>query len=993
MTLPMTPHASTSSATGAIDPHQLLDEVMEGLRETAEEVVPWFVEQMPGVYFQDTDHRTRLAHLRAILAARASGQAPKLTLKSADGMQWTMIRPLDYPGVLAELVHELPQEPTLRSAKIHTAADGKLVLNVFEFGEAAQFDPSKPEQQRKLEEVIAYARELARDWSEEEIRSHMARCDADYVLTLTPLRLHKHWRLFKSLSGTDGCAVQLERESDPAYSRIVVAVGNSRTRTMIERIATRLSRYAINIHRAHLDLIDDPGNGQIGILGFVVQGPDGGAIDADSDLWRSVRRDLLRIKWIDDVALTLSDAHADLGIRRAEVILALCNLVHQVLMKVNPYAFARDRLFRLADRHINLSRRIADLFLDRFNPEQPLTDAEYEARARGLRADIATEIDPEDARTLFSRLVDAVDATLRTNVYLEERYALSMRIDPALLATPEREELPYGVFFIHGRGFNAFHVRFSDIARGGVRAVRPAGLEQHAREAERLYDECYGLAFAQQLKNKDIPEGGAKAVILVEPGNPVARCFKAFADALLDLIVAVPDVKAKVLDRFGRDEILYLGPDENITPDLIEWVVDRAGRRGYGLPNSFMSSKPGAGINHKEYGVTSEGVTVFLDVALRAVGIDPKRQPFTVKITGGPDGDVAGNEIKILHREYGENARILGIADGSGVGEDPDGLDHAELLRLVTKSLPIAQFDRTKLGPRGRIVSVDEPDGIHLRNTLHNRIVADAFVPAGGRPRTIHEGNWRQYLTKDGKPSSRVIVEGANLFLTPGARRELSDAGVLIFKDSSANKCGVICSSYEISASMVVSTQEFMAIKKPFVEQVLVKLRDLARKEAELLLREHQRQPHVPLPEMSIRLSRVIIRASDAIESVLDGLTPEDWNLVRQLVVEHLPSVLVEKVGDALWERLPRAYMKGMIAASLASRIVYKEGLDYLETMPMAAVADFAIRYLRQERQTAVLLDEVLQSHLPHKNRIAELLARGGTRSALGDIGPVGSTR
>ena len=41
-------------------------------------------------------------------------------------------------------------------------------------------------------------------------------------------------------------------------------------------------------------------------------------------------------------------------------------------------------------------------------------------------------------------------------------------------------------------------------------------------------------------------------------------------------------------------------------------VVDRAARRGYGMPSSFMSSKPDAGINHKEFGVTSEGVAVFL---------------------------------------------------------------------------------------------------------------------------------------------------------------------------------------------------------------------------------------------------------------------------------------------------------------------------------------------------------------------------------------------
>lgn len=46
---------------------------------------------------------------------------------------------------------------------------------------------------------------------------------------------------------------------------------------------------------------------------------------------------------------------------------------------------------------------------------------------------------------------------------------------------------------------------------------------------------------------------------------------------------------------------------------------------------------------------------------------------------GGPDGDVAGNEIKILVREFGTNAKIVGIADATGCAEDPDGLDQEEV--------------------------------------------------------------------------------------------------------------------------------------------------------------------------------------------------------------------------------------------------------------------------------------------------------------------------
>jgi glutamate dehydrogenase len=451
----------------------------------------------------------------------------------------------------------------------------------------------------------------------------------------------------------------------------------------------------------------------------------------------------------------------------------------------------------------------------------------------------------------------------------------------------------------------------------------------------------------------------------------------------LDLITPDPKTRACIVDRLGQDELLYLGPDENITPQLIEWIVDRARRRGYPTPTALMSSKPGAGINHKQYGVTSEGVTVFLDVALRAIGIDPRKRPFTVKLTGGPDGDVAGNMLKIMHREFGNNARIVGIADGSGSGDDPIGLDHQELLRLVKSELPISFFDRARLGPRGRIVSLQEPHGIQLRNSLHNRIVADAFVPCGGRPHAINARNWKDYLQSNGTPSSKVIVEGANLFLTSEARAQLSDCGVVIFKDSSANKCGVICSSFEIGASMLLHEEEFLKIKDRFVQQVLTKLRELARREAELLARVHQHRPQVPLPEVSTRVSRVMIRTADAIEASIDHLEPQDAELMQRLVIDHLPPVLFETVGEKLWTKMPRPYLKWIMAKCLAARMVYREGFEYLETMPHAAIADLGVRYLRSELERSQLVEEVVKSKLPDRQRIAELLGEGAILTTL----------
>ncbi|MCH8823033.1 MAG: NAD-glutamate dehydrogenase [Planctomycetes bacterium] len=977
---------STSSiTTDPLDPKTLIDELTEGLRETAQDVVPWFVANMPPMYFQDTDHATQLGHLRAIIAAKASGRPIELTLRSEDGSQWTLVRPLDYPGVLAELVSELPHDRPLRAAKIHTAIDGQLVLDTFEFGEADRFDPQDPKQRAKLELTIAHAVEHEPDWTAQEITEQFERLGAEYVLTVTPLRICRHIKFFRRVSGTDGTAVSLEPETDPSQSRIVVAIGNATTRTMLERIATRLSRSSINIHRAYLDLIDDGANGSISLLGFVVQTPEGGPLEADSDLWKSLRKDLIRLKWLDERSLSLAYRHPDLDLTRAEIIIAFCHLVHQLLLKTNRYAFELDRIVRLAERNILHSSKIADLMLARFNPNDPLDDERFETRKIQLLEQIASDVDLEEARTVLSTMIKAVEAIKRTNVYVENRYALSFRLDPNLLADEQRPEVPFGVFFVHGRSFNGFHVRFREIARGGVRVVRTVSPDQHAREAERLFDEAYYLASAQQLKNKDIPEGGAKATILLDPTAKLARSVKAFVDAILDLITPDPQTQQFIVDRLGFDELLYLGPDENITPELIDWIVDRAARRGYPSPTALMSSKPGAGINHKRYGVTSEGITVFLDVALRSVGINPTQQPFTIKITGGPDGDVAGNEIKILDREYGNNARIVGIADGSGVGEDPDGLDHTELLRLVENTLPISHFNRKKLGPNGRIVALEEPDGVHLRNTMHNRIVADAFIPAGGRPNAIHDSNWQEYLLPDGKPSSPVIVEGANLFLTPQARTRLSERGTLIIKDSSANKCGVICSSFEIVASMLLSEEEFLEIKDIFVEQVLEKLRMLAKREAELLLRLHRHYPPVPLPAISERLSRVMIRAADAIEEAIEDLENKNSQLVRQLVIDHLPEVLVAKAGNRLWTDTPRSYLKWIMAKSLAARIVYREGFESLELMPATSISDLATKYLKLELERRNLIDEVDASDLPNRQRIAKLLADAGILTTIGN--------
>ncbi len=982
MRIAATPSTSTPPTT-----QDLISELSHEFRETAEQVVPWFMLQMPKMYFQDTAADAVRAHLRAIIAAKASGSPLDLTVRSEDGREWTSIRPGNRVGVLAEIVGSLPMEPSLRAAKIHASADGAIVLDSFEFGERTPFDPNDPVQSAKVDQAIRWSREHGLDWKESEIRSYAANAPADYIATLTPLRLSKQLSLFQRVSGTDGTEVELEAEAEPNQSRITLAFSNARTRTMLERTAVLLGAAKVSILRAYLDQVKDPPHGSVTFIGFVVQTSEGKAIDPKGDMWKRISSELRRVKWLNFDILHLAARHEGLGLERAEAVMALGHLVHQTLVHTDPLAYSFTRILAAFEAAMDLTTKVVDLFSDRFNPDQPLDEASFSKRTILLRSEIEQRPSVDGGSVILNRMLAAVEATLRTNYHLSLRCGLSLRLDPHLLQDAQRPELPYGVFFVHGRGYNGFHVRFKEIARGGLRVIRPRDTAQHAREVDRLYDEVYGLAFAQQQKNKDIPEGGAKCAILIEPVADPTRCVKSFVDSVLDLITTDPATMSRIVDHFGRQEFIYLGPDENITPAHIEWIVDRARRRQYPQPTAFMSSKPGAGINHKVYGVTSEGVNVFLEVALKSVGMNPRRQPFTVKITGGPDGDVAGNMMRILDRDYGANARIVGVADGSGVGEDPEGLNHAELLRLFQEGLPIAQFNPKRLSSRGVVVSVDAPDGVRLRNTMHNRLITDAFVPGGGRPATLHDHNWAEFMTSDGLPSSKVIVEGANLFLTAEARHQLSDRGAIIIKDSTANKCGVICSSYEIQACMLLSDAEFLTIKDAYVQEVLAKLREFARAEAELLMAEGRRHPTVSLPELSTRISKAINATADTIHESMSRWSESDRLIARTLVLEHLPATLVRAAGDRLWTKLPRAYVDWLISKRLASTIVYREGVAFLSGMEPQAAAATSLAYMKREQETRRLVAALQSGGLNEADRadIAKLLARSGTRGGLLD--------
>jgi glutamate dehydrogenase len=571
------------------------------------------------------------------------------------------------------------------------------------------------------------------------------------------------------------------------------------------------------------------------------------------------------------------------------------------------------------------------------NPEQgERGESTRRASLTPLTASRVTDIQQEKCELGFEATVPA---------------ALAYRFEPSFLKSCGANlypEVPYAIYMVVGRDFHGFHVRFRDIARGGIRLILSRNQDVYKVNCSRLFEEAYNLAYTQQKKNKDIPEGGAKGTILLQasaPQNDNARraAFLSYLDALLDCMgCGGPTVHSWL----KGEEIMFFGPDEN-TAGFMDLGALRARRRGYRYWKAITTGKSTAlgGVPHDVYGMTTASVHTYVQCLLEELGLDETQ--ITKVQTGGPDGDLGSNEI-LVSRD-----KTVGVVDGSGVGYDPEGLDREELTRLARARCPIAQFRRSCLSAKGFIVRTDEnsvvlPDGtqfrsgVAFRDTFHlsSYWTADLFVPCGGRPSAVHRANVDNLFTADGQPKFKYVVEGANLFFTPDARRVLENAGVKLFKDASTNKGGVTSSSLEVFAALGMSEADHtknMCVQdgmdppefyQKYTEEILSIVRRNARMEFSLLW------PRMQSGETS---ATVTDEVSEKINKLRDTIFNElmenpDEELIEKTLRRAVPPVLLGHAGyEALTTNTPRQYLLAICATYLASQYVYMVGLDASE--------------------------------------------------------------
>ncbi len=850
--------------------------------------------------------------------------------------------------------------------------------------------------------------------SEEEMKQWLLKLPPPFVHALPVDRLSIALEMINRAQTRDNCQYQVRyqenwKSNDTASMHIILAWKNTPKHHFLYRLAQVIHRHDLVMERVNAAYLDPYQKQSILTMVLSLHGRNGQPVWDVAEI-PDFLREMATVKYFetdDRIQNILVDPKIISG-NMANFLRSMTVFIHQALVHIDSNLYTVENVEEAICRHPELTVQLCEAFKLKFSAFQHNFDHYLIARNQFLDdvAELNTGHESNDIRrkNIFLQGMNFIHHTLKTNFFRLNYTAHSFRLDPKYLdhipfkRTEKFPELPFAIFFMRGLHFFGFHIRFKDLARGGLRTVYPEQLEQMNVERNNVFTECYNLAWTQHKKNKDIPEAGAKGILFLKPFDQIDlesqilrneferekrlpseieqkikefrqeqrveylyQSQRSYIESLVTIVNCEPDgtIRARhIVDYWGRPEYLYLGPDENMHDFMIQWIADFSKKYNYKPGGAFISSKPKAGINHKEYGVTSLGVNVYMHQVLEYIGINPKEQEFTVKMAGGPDGDVAGNQLLNLYNLYPNTAKLIALKDKTGTINDPKGLNLSILRDLFYQNKGICFYPPENLSDGGFLVNTSKKrypsayiqetlcwkkkdgklieewlSGSDTNYILHHNIhhtYADIFIPAGGRPRTLNEGNINEFLDPTGKPTARAIVEGANLYFTQGARRILEEKGTLIIKDSSANKGGVICSSYEVLCGLTLDDDTFMENKGKLVEEILTRVKECSTYEADLLLRTHR--------ETGEYLTAIAESISDHINlytyQILDYLDliplPRDYNdpLIRSFLHYCLPT-LSECYTEKLIEEIPEHHKKAIIACHLASHLVYQKGLGW----------------------------------------------------------------
>lgn len=665
------------------------------------------------------------------------------------------------------------------------------------------------------------------------------------------------------------------------------------------------------------------------------------------------------------------------------------------------------------NRYPEIARGLYALFVARFDPTSPQGD---EVAARHLKAkirDALEDVPNIDDDTIIRRYLNLIEATLRTNHFVEDKrergHSLAFKLDPrAIEGLPEPR--PWREIFVYGSEVEGVHLRFGPVARGGLRL---------SDRAQDYRTEVLGLVKAQQVKNavivpvgakggfypKRLPVGGSRDEVF-EAGRAAYVNFVSSMLSITDNIGVDALIPPSGVVRHDGDDPYFVVAADKGTATFSDTANAISKAHDFWLDDAFASGGS-AGYDHKGMAITARGGWEAVKRHFREMNRDIQTTPFTCVGVGDMSGDVFGNGML-----RSEQTRLIAAFDHRDIFIDPDpdtSSSFAERKRLFGVPRSSWQdYDKSKLSGGGMIVSRSQKSitltpeaaaaiGIGksvatpvevIRAILAAPVDLLWFGGIGTYLKAAGEANQEvgdrandAIRINGGEVRAQVIGEGANLGMTQRARIEYGLRGGRSNSDAIDNSGGVNCSDVEVNIKIALAAAMRKAtLERPARDKLLAEMTDEV---AGLVLANNYQQT------LALSLARRRGLADMAHQARFMAALESRGLLDR--AVENLPPAKVLAEREARGEPLTRPELGVLLAYAkivLFSDIVASDvpdnphfEQDLMSYFPHAMAEKFGdeirTHRLRREIITRVLVNDLVNRGGPtFVNRLVETTGR-----------------
>ncbi|GAB3703685.1 NAD-glutamate dehydrogenase [Mariniluteicoccus flavus] len=518
--------------------------------------------------------------------------------------------------------------------------------------------------------------------------------------------------------------------------------------------------------------------------------------------------------------------------------------------------------------NVEIAADLAALFRTKFDPAGFTDDDERHAEVARLVDQVTAALDDVaslDHDRIIRSFLAIIGATIRTNAFRDDAQAMAIKLLPRELKDLPEPRPAYEIFVCSPR-LEGVHLRFGDVARGGLR---------WSDRREDFRTEVLGLVKAQMVKNTVIVPVGAKGGFfpkqLPDPGvdrnawfEEGRASYKVFINSLLDvtdnIVEGEIDPPRNVVRYDGDDPYLVVAADKG-TATFSDTANEISTTRGFWMGDAFASGGS-VGYDHKAMGITARGAWESVKRHFREMGVDCQTEDFTCVGIGDMAGDVFGNgmllskHIRLVaafnHQHifldptpdaassWEERRRLFDLPRSSWSDYDASLISEGGGIHSrQAKSIPITPQVREALGIDDDVTALPPTELISAILTSPVDLLWNGgigtYVKAATETHTEVGDKANDVLRVNGEDlRCKAIGEGGNLGCTQLGRIEYAMAGGRVNTDFIDNSAGVDTSDHEVNIKILLQNE--VAAGRLTMEERNVLLGSMTDEVAELVL-------------------------------------------------------------------------------------------------------------------------------------------------------------